>query len=144
METPVNLDRTPLARRTRRQLFQDCGVGVGKVALTSLFVGDSLYGDGSSEARGTHHRPRAKSVIYLFMAGAPSQFELFQPKPELQKLSGQTLPPSMLEGKRFAFMESFVRKPPKLLERAASSPGTARPASGSPSACRTPRRSSTT
>ena len=111
----MNINRTVLARRTRRQLFEDCGIGVGKLALTSLFVGDSLYSKPSDGARGTHHQPRAKSIIYLFMAGAPSQFELFEPKTELQKLNGQTLPPSMLEGKRFAFMESFVRKPPKLL-----------------------------
>ena len=111
----MDLDRTILAQRTRRQLFEDCGVGVGKVALTSLFVGDSLYSKPASDARGIHHEPRAKSIIYLFMAGAPSQFELFEPKTELQKLSGQPLPPSMLEGKRFAFMESFARKPPKLL-----------------------------
>ena len=111
----MNSDLTPLARRTRRQLFEDCGVGVGKLALTSLLVGDSLYAKPSGGASGTHHDPKAKSVIYLFMAGAPSQFELFEPKRELQKLSGQPLPPSMLEGKRFAFMESFARKPPKLL-----------------------------
>ena len=111
----MDLDRTILAQRTRRQLFEDCGVGVGKVALTSLLVGDSLYSKPAAEARGIHHQPRAKSIIYLFMAGAPSQFELFEPKTELQKLSGQALPPSMLEGKRFAFMESFARKPPKLL-----------------------------
>ena len=111
----MNLERKLLAQRTRRQLFEDCGIGVGKLALTSLFVGDQVYGQASERARGLHHAPRAKSVIYLFMAGAPSQFELFEPKPELQKLSGQTLPPSMLEGKRFAFMESFVREPPKLL-----------------------------
>ena len=111
----MKINRTALAQRTRRQLFEDCGIGVGKLALTSLFVGDSLYSKPSDGSRGTHHEPRAKSVIYLFMAGAPSQFELFEPKEELQKLNGQTLPPSMLEGKRFAFMESFVRQPPKLL-----------------------------
>lgn len=111
----MNLNRTLLAQRTRRQLFEDCGVGVGKLALTSLFVGDSLYSKPSDETRGIHHEPRAKSIIYLFMAGAPSQFELFQPKSELQKLNGQPLPPSMLEGKRFAFMESFAKRPPKLL-----------------------------
>ena len=111
----MNINRTVLAQRTRRQFFEDCGIGVGKLALTSLFVGDSLYSKPSEGSRGTHHEPRAKSIIYLFMAGAPSQFELFEPKEELQKLNGQTLPPSMLEGKRFAFMESFVRKPPKLL-----------------------------
>ncbi len=110
----MDLNRTILKQRTRRQLFEDCGIGVGKLALTSLFVGDSLYG-GSQEPRSLHHEPRAKSVIYLFMAGAPSQFELFEPKRELQELSGKPLPPSMLEGKRFAFMESFVKEPPKLL-----------------------------
>ncbi len=111
----MDLNRKLLAQRTRRQLFEDCGVGVGKLALTSLFVGDSLYSKPKSERQGMHHEPRAKSIIYLFMAGAPSQFELFEPKLELQRLSGQPLPPSMLEGKRFAFMDSFVRKPPKLL-----------------------------
>ena len=111
----MNINRTLLAQRTRRQLFEDCGVGVGKLALTSLFVGDSLYSKPSDRTRGIHHEPRAKSIIYLFMAGAPSQFELFQPKSELQKLNGQPLPPSMLEGKRFAFMESFAKRPPKLL-----------------------------
>lgn len=111
----MELDRKLLAQRTRRQLFEDCGVGVGKLALTSLFVGDSLYGTSTGQAPAIHHPPRAKNIIYLFMAGAPSQFELFEPKQELQKLNGQNLPPSMLEGKRFAFMESFVNKPPKLL-----------------------------
>ncbi len=111
----MDRNRSPLAQSTRRQLFEDCGVGVGKLALTSLFVGDALYAEPRGALRAYHHEPRAKSVIYLFMAGAPSQFELFEPKPELQKLSGQPLPPSMLEGKRFAFMESFVNKPPKLL-----------------------------
>lgn len=111
----MNTVEKGLARRTRRQLFQDCGVGVGKLALTSLFVGDRLFAAPAAGARGMHHEPRAKNVIYLFMAGAPSQFELFEPKPELQKLSGQALPPSMLEGKRFAFMESFANRPPKLL-----------------------------
>ena len=111
----MDLNRNLLAQRTRRQLFEDCGVGVGKLALTSLFVGNSLYSKPKGEHQGMHHEPRAKSVIYLFMAGAPSQFELFEPKPELQKLNGQPLPPSILEGKRFAFMESFVKRPPQLL-----------------------------
>lgn len=54
---------------------------------------------------------RAKSVIYLHMAGAPSQLELFDYKPELMKLNGQDCPPSFLEGKRFA----FIRGVPKML-----------------------------
>ena len=111
----MDLDRTLLTHRTRRQLFEDCGIGVGKLALTSLLVGDSLYSKPEDKNSGMHHAPRAKNIIYLFMAGAPSQFELFEPKKELQKLSGQSLPPSLLEGKRFAFMESFTKAPPKIL-----------------------------
>ena len=54
---------------------------------------------------------KAKSVIYLHMAGAPSQLELFDYKPDLMKLDGQDCPPSLLEGKRFA----FIRGVPKML-----------------------------
>ena len=111
----MNLERKLLQQVTRRQLFEQCGIGVGKAALTSLFVGDQLFSAPDNVRRGFHHAPRAKNVIYLFMAGAPSQFELFERKPELQKLSGKELPASMMEGKRFAFMESFAKSPPKLL-----------------------------
>src|SRR4029079_4196728 len=54
---------------------------------------------------------KAKSVIYLHMAGAPSQLELFDYKPDLMKLDGQDCPKSLLEGKRFA----FIRGVPKML-----------------------------
>src|SRR5690606_22123687 len=56
-----------------------------------------------------------KNVIFLFMAGGPSQLELFDYKPALQKYNGQPIPPSYLEGKRFAFMDTFAKDPPKLL-----------------------------
>ena len=111
----MNLEKKLLQQVTRRQLFEQCGIGVGKAALTSLFVGDQLFSEPAVGLRGFHHAPRAKNIIYLFMAGAPSQFELFERKPELQKLSGKEIPPSMMEGKRFAFMESFAKSPPKLL-----------------------------
>jgi hypothetical protein len=62
-----------------------------------------------------HFAARVKSVIYLFMAGAPSQFELFDYKPKLQEFDGKTAPESILKGKRFAFMDSFTKEPPKLL-----------------------------
>ena len=58
-----------------------------------------------------HFLPKAKSVIYLHMAGAPSQLELFDFKPELTKLDGQDCPQSLLEGKKFA----FIRGVPKML-----------------------------
>lgn len=96
-----------LQARTRRQLFADCGVGVGKVALASL-MGGSVFGR-------HHFAPRIDRVIYLFMAGGPSQLELFDYKPELQKRHAQPTPDSFLNGKRFAFMDTFSKEKPKLL-----------------------------
>jgi len=61
--------------------------------------------------RAPHFAAKAKRVIYLHMAGAPSQLELFDYKPELMKLHNQLCPPSLLEGKRFA----FIRGTPKML-----------------------------
>ncbi|TWT29775.1 hypothetical protein KOR34_50930 [Posidoniimonas corsicana] len=51
-----------------------------------------------------HHTPRAKNVIFLFMAGGPSQVELFDPKPELNKFDGSTVPKHLIEGYRAAFI----------------------------------------
>ena len=100
-----------LLDRTRRHFFRDCGVGLGKAALATLF------GAGAAEAspRGPHLPPKARSVIFLFMAGGPSQFELFEYKPKLQQYDGNVCPKEFLEGKRFAFMETFAEEPPKLL-----------------------------
>ena len=61
--------------------------------------------------RPPHFPGKAKRVIYLHMAGAPSQLEMFDFKPELKKLHNQPCPPSLLEGKRFA----FIRGVPKML-----------------------------
>src|SRR5437868_4252269 len=65
--------------------------------------------------RRPHFTPKAKSVIFLFMAGGPSQFELFEHKPELQKYHGQPIPDSFIKGRRFAFMNTFAKETPKLL-----------------------------
>ncbi len=102
---------------TRRHFFEQCGVGLGKTALTALFAGDSLFGSAKKgpALEKLHLTAKAKNVIYLFMAGGPSQFELFEPKPDLQRLNGEPIPPSWMKGKRFAFMESFAKDPPKLL-----------------------------
>src|SRR5206468_12437807 len=62
-----------------------------------------------------HFEPKAKAVVFLFMAGGPSQFELFEPKPDLQKYHGQAIPESFVKGKRFAFMDTFSKERPKLL-----------------------------
>jgi uncharacterized protein (DUF1501 family) len=95
-------------QRTRRQLFRDCGVGVGKVALASLLGGQAF-------AKKHHFAPRIDHVIYLFMAGGPSQLELFDYKPELRAWDAKPTPESFLKGKRFAFMDSFSKETPKLL-----------------------------
>jgi hypothetical protein len=96
---------------TRRHFFQDCGIGVGKVALASLLA-ESLSGSAIASENalspgilaGPHHAPKAKAVIHLFMAGAPSQLELFDHKPMLSKYEGKPLPPSVIGGQRYAFI----------------------------------------
>src|SRR3954471_22085666 len=84
----------PLAR-TRRHFFRDCGVGVGKMALASLLVGSQGRGEeaaGPLSPKPPHYAPRAKRVIFLFMAGAPSQLDLFDFKPVLRKYDGRPVP----------------------------------------------------
>src|SRR6187401_3018930 len=95
--------------RTRRHFFHDCGIGVGKIALASLLAeGAGSHSNaatrGPNIATPAHFPARAKTVIHLFMAGAPSQLELFDNKPELTKLAGKPLPPSVIGGQRYAFI----------------------------------------
>jgi hypothetical protein len=113
----MTLEDRLLLARTRRHFFRDCGIGLGKMALASLLAGrmQAARTDNPMAAKPPHFPAKAKSVIYLFMAGGPSQFELFDYKPELQKFDGKTAPASLLEGKRFAFMDTFAKEPPKLL-----------------------------
>lgn len=103
---------------TRRHFFQQCGIGLGSIALGSLLAPGASHADALADPlapRRPHFRPRAKNVIFLFMAGGPSQLELFDYKPVLQKYTDQPIPQSYLEGKRFAFMDSFAKETPKLL-----------------------------
>jgi hypothetical protein len=109
---------------TRRHFLQQCHVGLGGMALTML-LGEGARAGGSSApigiARDPAHNPlanrpphfpaRAKHVIFLHMAGAPSQLELFDYKPELAKRDGQLCPEEYLKGERFAFIKGH----PKLL-----------------------------
>jgi len=112
-------DLNPLLDSTRRHFFERCGLGLGSMALGSLLgEGRAKAADADTNplrARPGHFPAKAKSVIYLFMAGGPSQFELFEPKPKLQELHGQPIPESFTAGKRFAFMNTFSKEPPKLL-----------------------------
>ena len=100
---------------TRRHFLKKCVTGMGAVTLGSVMGGADLFAKSLLPSGGgagmPHFVPKAKHVIYLHMAGAPSQLELFDYKPELQKMNGQSCPPSLLEGKRFA----FIRGVPQML-----------------------------
>src|SRR5439155_18929037 len=94
---------------------------LASLALASLLSDDKiLAGEPASFAnplapKPPHFPAKAKSVIYLSMAGGPSQLELFDDKPKLQELNGQPIPESYLKNKRFAFMDSFTKQVPQLL-----------------------------
>lgn len=96
---------------TRRHFFKDCGVGVGKIALASLMANTfAPHAHGATTTgsamppKPSHFPGKAKHVIHLFMAGAPSQLDLFDYKPELAKLEGKPLPESVIAGQRYAFI----------------------------------------
>jgi len=96
---------------TRRHFFRDCGIGVGKIALAGLLA-DSLgspaaagtASPGPLAARPAHFSGKARGVIQLFMAGAPSQLDLFDHKPKLAAIEGKPLPPEVIGGQRYAFI----------------------------------------
>lgn len=111
-----------LQYETRRHFLRQCTTGLGAMALGSMMSGCDWFSGKSSnpiaidsahplKPRQPHFAGKAKAVIYLHMAGSPSQLELFDYKPELLKLNDQDCPPSLLEGKKFA----FIRGVPKML-----------------------------
>jgi hypothetical protein len=85
-----------MLRRTisRRELICRAGSGLGALALSALLAEDGYAAEKRDPlaARPFHHPPKAKSVIFLFMEGGPSHIDLFDPKPELEKLAGQPMP----------------------------------------------------
>lgn len=85
---------------SRRWFMQQCGVGLGAIALNDLLT---------QEGHAIHHSqpqfaPKAKRVIFLFMAGAPSHLELLDYKPQLARFDGSLPPPDLLKGYRAAFI----------------------------------------
>jgi hypothetical protein len=97
----------------RRHFFKQCRVGLGVMALGSLLKAEGMRAEATGNnpfaARSPHYAPKAKSVIFLFMAGGPSQLELFTPKPKLQELDGQVIPQSFVSNKRFAFIKGDAK-----------------------------------
>ena len=101
---------------TRRHFLKKCMSGLGAAALGSLMgcqktleSAGQVFSDNPLNPLATHFAPKAKRVIFLHMAGAPSQLELFDYKPELQKLDGKFCPPSLLEGKRYPFLTGLPK-----------------------------------
>jgi len=105
-----------LEASTRRHFLRTCTTGLGAMALGSLGCYPTISSAPTSHIaksnNSKNHFPQtAKRVIYLHMAGSPSQLELFDYKPELEKLHDQLCPKSLLEGKKFAFISGV----PKML-----------------------------
>ena len=91
---------------SRRWFFKECGVGLGAIALKSLMADNLIAASAPNPLapKKPHFDAKAKSVIYLFMAGAPSHLELFDNKPALAKHDGTLPPPELLKGYRAAFI----------------------------------------
>src|SRR5690242_4379889 len=93
---------------TRRWFFEKCGVGLGAIALGQLFRQNGLaataVGNNPLAPKQPHFPAKAKNVIFLFMAGAPSHLELFDYKPELAKWNGKLPPAELVKGYRAAFI----------------------------------------
>jgi hypothetical protein len=105
---------SPARVNSRRWFLKECGMGLGKMALASLLT-NAFWPRNTAQAgsaaevlqpRPPHFPGKARHVIHLFMAGAPSQLDLFDHKPELSKLEGKPLPPSVTMGQRLAFIRS--------------------------------------
>ncbi len=114
MASPKEMSMTIAQQQSRRAFLHDSGVGLGRIALASLLTG-ALERTGHSapaqqddqlSARPGHFAPRAKAVIQLFMAGAPSHLDLFDYKPQLAKFEGKQIPPEVINGQRYAFIRA--------------------------------------
>jgi hypothetical protein len=116
-EIRTRVNEAILQEITRRTFFKQMGYGIGGVALASMLPAELLAQPQQQKRtdpmapKAPHFKAKAKAVIYLFMAGAPSQVDLLDPKPTLQKYNGQDCPADLMKGERFA----FIRGTPKLL-----------------------------
>jgi len=97
----------------RRDFLLNAAGGIGMMSLGAMMAGDGAIAAGESTGaavnpmavRTPHFAPRAKSCIFIFFEGAPSQLDLFDRKPKLMELHKQPIPPSVIEGVRFAFLD---------------------------------------
>lgn len=94
----------------RRQFLYSSACSVGSLALATLLKKDGLAASDQPTAnplapRAPHFAPRAKNCIFIFLAGGPSQIDMYDPKPELNRLHGRPLPQELVEKVRFAFIQ---------------------------------------
>src|SRR5436190_853719 len=108
------MDAQEMIRRTRRDFLTTTASGVGLLALASMFKDHSLLAAEAGRPRASanplaprppHFAPKARACIFIYMEGAPSQMDLFDPKPKLNELNGQKLPESFTKEVRFAFIQ---------------------------------------
>src|SRR5689334_19574256 len=104
----IDMHPDQILRLTRRDFLTSTASGIGLLALASLLRDQGLLaGESTTETglvRAPHFPAKAKSCIFIFMEGAPSQMDLFDPKPKLKELDGQKLPESLTKEVRFAFI----------------------------------------
>jgi len=109
------LEQLMLRGITRRHFFQMTTYGIGTLALGSMLNPSLMAATPPAPnpfaVRPPHFAPKAKRVIFLFMAGAPSQLDLFDPKPKLNEHDREPIPEEIIQGERFA----FIKGTPKLL-----------------------------
>ncbi|TWT50346.1 hypothetical protein Pla22_30880 [Rubripirellula amarantea] len=105
MNNEIQIEQSKLLRR--RWFFRDCGLGMAGMALASMISRDASAEEitRALAPKLPHFAPKAKRVVYLFQAGAPSQLEMFDPKPELTKRDGQLPPKDLLKDYRAAFID---------------------------------------
>ena len=119
MENLINeLKNNLLQNQTRRYFLQNTALGLGSLGLGSILgscadnnKNQNLANSQQSQLNLPQFNPKAKQVIFIHMAGAPSQLELYDYKPQLTKFDGKDCPQEFLEGKKFA----FIKGTPKLL-----------------------------
>lgn len=102
----MNVQYEKVRAQTRRHFFGQAGLGFGALALNQLLAEEK-----GGVGKGVKIPAKAKSIIYLHMAGSPSQIDLFENKPALTKFNGKDCPEEYLEGKRFA----FIKGTPKMM-----------------------------
>ncbi|MFO1054728.1 MAG: DUF1501 domain-containing protein [Planctomycetota bacterium] len=94
---------------SRRAFLSQSVLNLGGIALGSMLGGRRITREGPQGTGCPHHTPRAKSVIWLHMAGSPSHLDTFDPKPKLRELNGQPCPKEIYERERFAFIKGVPR-----------------------------------